>query len=174
MSKILVPVDFSDCSYILVNEALKVAKAEGASLLLLHALGGARAGDGALIQLGGGEPRSISDHLMRDAEAQMQRYAERLVEVESELRVVKGEPIAEILKAAQAPEITKVALITRGRKGLMKWLYGSITEAVKGQCSKPVIAIQTERMESCEARSCATCESGITEARYQIRAEEDG
>ncbi|MBU0553061.1 universal stress protein [Myxococcota bacterium] len=174
MSTILIPVDFSDCSHPLVDEAVKAAREEGAALLLLHVIQPAEVAGATQIHLKGGETCSVEDYLRRDALAQMKTYAAQLEGIEAELRVTQGEIIEEILTAAADPAISKIMMSTRGRQGVMRWLYGSVTEAIKSKTDKPVIAIRTQHKSTCLAGSCATCASGTTEARYQARAEQDG
>ena len=173
VNTILVPVDFSDCSHKLVREALATAQAEGAKLRILHVLEPAPRNPEAQITFRGVR-RSVTQHLRAEAEAQLKEYEPLLAEIESELLLVEGEPVPAILKAAEAEDISKVIMMTRARTGFMRLLYGSVTEAVQKKIAKPLVVLRTEYKESCAAGSCATCVSGVGEARFQSRAEEDG
>ena len=173
VNTILVPVDFSDCSHNLVREALAAAQAEGAKLRLLHVLEPAPRDPKAQITLNG-VLQSVEEHLRAEAEAQLKAYEPLLAEVEHESVIVEGDPVQEILTAAKAEEVSQVMMMTRARAGIMRLLYGSVTEAVQKKLEKPLVVLRTVYKESCAAGSCATCTSGVGEARLQSRAEEDG
>ena len=55
--------------------------------------------------------------------------------------VRKGDPAQEIIKAAAELEIDVIAMGTRGRRGLDRWVLGSVTEAVMGAAPCPVVIV---------------------------------
>ncbi len=172
MLTILIPVDFSDCSYLVLAEALKQAQELDAQLTLLYVVQGAE--DKALLHLKEGPPRSIQEHLLEDAEAQMRLYTPHFKGYAVERRVEEGEVLSSILRVAQEIQADEIIMGSHGRQGLARWIYGGLAQQVKKRAQIPVRIIKSVHKNSCEARSCATCNSGVSEAVYQLRAEEDG
>lgn len=126
IKKIMIPLDGSPLSERPLIPASKLAKASGATLLLLR------------IQ----EPSSLKfDEELKDQVAQFkddtaQKYLndvakkDILQDVQREILTVKG-PVAEtIIDSAAENDVDLIVMSSHGRSGISRWVYGSIAEKV--------------------------------------------
>jgi nucleotide-binding universal stress UspA family protein len=138
LKRILMPVDFSDCSLEAFEYAVVVAQQAKASLILLHVL----------------EPVSYGLDFTfghsRTREQERERWATRLeqlvsshqhshVPMESQLR--GGSPADSILDSIQSLDCDLVVMGTHGHRGISHVISGSVTEAVLRKARCPVIAV---------------------------------
>lgn len=142
LTRILVPVDFSDCSLDALEYAALVAQRSRASLKLLHVL----------------EPISygLDFTLPHRAERESIKagYAKRLSDlasalasagVPSEFLMVGGPPTDSILDAARTQAADLIVMGTHGRRGLSHALFGSIAESVLRKSSCPVLMVHSPK-----------------------------
>ncbi len=140
LERILVPVDFSDCSLDALKYAGVVAKQAQASLMLLHVL--EPVSYGLDFTLG----QSRARHL------EVETWTKRLEElaatqqhpnmmVESRLR--GGIPADSILDAAKTLPCDLIVMGTHGRRGISHTISGSVAEAVLRKAHCPVIAVRS-------------------------------
>lgn len=142
LERILVPVDFSDCSLDAVGYAAVVAQQAKASLILLHVL----------------EPMSYSLDFTLDqsqtrrveAETWTKRLEELVssiqhptMQVTSQLR--GGVPADSILDSAQTLLCDLIVMGTHGRRGISHTLSGSVAEAVLRKARCPVITVKSPK-----------------------------
>ena len=148
LERILVPVDFSDCSLDALKYAGVVAKQAQASLMLLHVL----------------EPVSYGlDFTLGQTRArhlEVETWTKRLEElaathqhpnmtVESRLR--GGLPADSILDAATTLPCDLIVMGTHGRRGISHTISGSVAEAVLRKAHCPVIAVRSQQFGSGDA-----------------------
>jgi len=76
-----------------------------------------------------------TEHLRGNAEMLKAKY------LEAEWILLKGSPAREIVNLAQEIPQCMIALSTRGRSGLTRWVMGSVTEAVIRASGAPVLVI---------------------------------
>jgi nucleotide-binding universal stress UspA family protein len=142
LERILVPVDFSDCSLDALKYAVVVAKQAQASLMLLHVL--EPVSYGLDFTLG----QSRARHL------EVETWTKRLEElaathqhpdmvVESRLR--GGFPADSILDAAKTLPCDLIVMGTHGRRGISHTISGSVAEAVLRKAHCPVIAVRNPK-----------------------------
>jgi nucleotide-binding universal stress UspA family protein len=142
LERILVPVDFSDCSLDALKYAVVVAKQAQASLMLLHVL--EPVSYGLDFTLG----QSRARHL------EVETWTKRLEElaathqhpdmvVESRLR--GGFPADSILDAAKTLHCDLIVMGTHGRRGISHTISGSVAEAVLRKAHCPVIAVRNPK-----------------------------
>jgi nucleotide-binding universal stress UspA family protein len=126
-SKILVPLDGRDEATIALTPALAIARATGASLLLLTVVD-----DGATYAEG------------TAAEDSLRRLAAELtaggLTVETRVRV--GAPTAGIVDAALDAAADLIAMATHGRGGLARAFLGSVAEHVVAASPVPVLVLR--------------------------------
>ncbi len=128
--KILVTTDLSDLGNAAVPVACRVARADGASVTLLHVLEE-------------GVPNPLYAHYRptpspeeRDrAEARARAGLAALVpagatDVAPEVRLVRGDPAGEICKAAEELGSELIVISSHGRTGLRRFLLGSVANRV--------------------------------------------
>jgi nucleotide-binding universal stress UspA family protein len=87
--------------------------------------------------------KTVVPHAMAHAEAYMEAVVDGLKArgIDAQGYVRKGNPAQEIVKAAAELEADIIAMGTRGRRGLDRYLLGSVTEAVMGAAHCPVAII---------------------------------
>jgi universal stress protein A len=138
LKKILVPVDFSDCSKKALQYALLFAKQSGARLVLLHVVQPYPAVP---------EMAPVDYETIQDSKEQLEKLRRALgrkIEVAAVLRT--GIPPVEIVDAAKELDIDLIIISTHGHKGFARLVLGSTTEKVVRSAPCPVLIVrQTER-----------------------------
>jgi nucleotide-binding universal stress UspA family protein len=175
---LLVPLDFSECSPVLLDEALRFARAFGAPLLLLH-VGAAPRGlsTSTVIQAENGQrSRTVGEALESEAREHLGPLADaaRRAGITVETRVELG-PIADrVLAVAQESRASMIIMGTHGRRGLVRVALGSIAEEVLRRAEVPVVTVRTKHTATCAASSCATCSGDRTDLDRALGAETQG
>lgn len=140
LERILVPVDFSDCSLDALEFAVVVARQAEASLMLLHVL--EPVSYGLDFTLGQSRTR---EHVRETWTKRLDELASSLkatqVPVESQLR--GGLPADSILDSAQTLPCDLIVMGTHGRRGISHALSGSVAEAVVRKARCPVLTVRS-------------------------------
>ncbi|RME27476.1 MAG: universal stress protein [Deltaproteobacteria bacterium] len=174
--RILVPVDFSDCSRMLVSQAALFARRLGADITLLHVVAppDGLTPDTPFVPDGDDEATTVGQALVDAAWRRMPAYEAIVEEVG-----VPVEPVVDL--GVVADRILEhqdghgmIIMGTHGRRGLARMLMGSVAEQVTRRASLPVMTVRTEHRPDCEARSCAWCASHLMPQDIQARHELDG
>ena len=145
LERILVPVDFSDCSLDALEYAAVMAPQAKASVMLLHVL----------------EPVSYGldfdlGHI-RSREDVRESWTKRLEELAAthqhpnmriEYRLRGGFPADSILDAARTLPCDLIVMGTHGRRGISHTISGSVVEAVLRKAHCPVIAVRSKKFGS--------------------------
>lgn len=175
---ILVPVDFSPCSYNVANQAAAMAQKFEASLLWLH-VSDPPAGlslDALIQPRPDMEPVKVKNWLNDSARNQMERYESiaRFHKVPSRTMLREGPVADNILEAAEISSADMVIMGTHGRDGLSRFMLGSVAEQVIRHANVPVMTLRSQHKPECEARNCAWCTEDTDEAQIQLTAEVEG
>lgn len=142
LSRILVPVDFSDCSLEAVEYAALMAERHSASLTLLHVLEPVSYGlDFTLIHTGKRE--EMRERLTSRLSDITRALAEAKIKVDSHVR--GGTPFESILDSARTIPADLIVMGTHGRRGLSHALSGSVTEAVLRRSYCPVLTVRSPK-----------------------------
>ena len=138
LKKILVPIDFSECSSKAVAYAAALAKQFHASVHLLH-VQTPPTPIPALIDF------PVAAEGSKEVQEKLQRVA-RSVDpaITREITVLVGTPEDEIVSAIDDNNIDLVIFGTHGRTGLQHWLQGSVTERVLRRATCPVLIVRQE------------------------------
>jgi len=144
LSRILVPIDFSDCSLDALEYAALVARQAQASIELVHVL----------------EPLSYGlDFTLSHAgeqEQKRERMAVRLQELAGALstagltvasHVRGGVPVDSILSDVRTLSSDLIVMGTHGRRGLSHVMAGSVTEAVLRRAECPVLTVRSPKFK---------------------------
>ncbi len=146
IQRILMPTDFSTCANHALTHAITLARRFGAELHLLHV--------NVMYEV---EPTPMDElfpgfeelHLRREEaiEKRMsllleQRHAEGLTIVEAQLRGFSAAPT--ILDYAVDEQIDLVVLGTHGRRGLRRFVLGSVSEEIVRAAPCPVLTVRDE------------------------------
>lgn len=154
LKRILVPVDFSNCSRKALDYARPFAKQFGAELILLHVM----------------EPfvaLSVPEMLPEKTEWSAERVQGTLEElramvsddIASRAMVRQGSPHVEIVDVARELDVDLIILSTHGRTGLDHVLLGSTAEKVVRRAACPVLIVREHEHEFIRIES-ATGEMG--------------
>ncbi len=177
IQRIVVPIDLSDCAESVVEHALRVAKPLGAALHLVHAIERpAGLSRKVLVEGDDGEMKSLDISLHDAAANRLPRYVRQAREagVEADSRIVEGAPAQVVLQLAKELPADLIVMGTHGRTGLQRLVVGSVAESVLRRADVPVLTVRATHKAHCEARSCQTCRSGVTDAMLQAEADLQG
>ena len=138
--RLLVPVDFSDPSFLALRRAIDLASDfGGANLMILYVV----PSDGGWLNIGREEFHALDESLQKQAGEELRALAEThvppTVPVDLEVRI--GRPAEEIVAAASEANCDVIVISTHGRTGLDRYLIGSVAERVMGLAPCPVYLI---------------------------------
>jgi nucleotide-binding universal stress UspA family protein len=121
--KILVPVDFSDCSREGLRYAIKFAERFGAKLIALHAIS---------LPYPYNTDVALRDDMRKDPARRMQRFLQtvRFRGVKVQTAITTGTPVTEICSFAAKKEVDLIITSTHGLSGLKKVSTGRVAEKV--------------------------------------------
>ena len=134
LKKILVPVDFSDCSKKALKYAVAFAQQFGAELTLLHVVEPYP----AVPEMAPYDVEDIQDG-RRELEALRKQIPGTLT---SSVALRKGTPLVEIAAAAEDFGSDLIIISTHGHKGLARMFLGSTTEKVVRHAPCPVLIVR--------------------------------
>ncbi|WP_447980654.1 universal stress protein [Candidatus Nitrospira bockiana] len=142
IARILLPVDFSDCSLDALEYGVQIAQRLGARVMVLHVL--EPVAYGLDFTLG---HAAAQQALRARVEAELRRLEEaiRSKGVPIEHRIKGGLPADSILESAQESDADLIVMGTHGRRGLSHVLKGSVAEAVLRRASCPVLTVKSPK-----------------------------
>ncbi len=159
LERILVPVDFSDCSLDALEYAAVMAQQAKASVMLLHVL----------------EPVSYGLDFdlghFRSREDVRESWTKRLEELAAthqhpnmpiEYRLRGGFPADSILDAAQTLPCDLIVMGTHGRRGISHTISGSVAEAILRKARCPVVTVRSQKFGPGHRRVIPTEMSPVT------------
>ena len=156
LERILVPVDFSDCSLEALEYAIVVAQQAKASLMLLHVLEPVSYGlDFTLNE----SHRSESSTWTKRLEELISSHQHTHVPMEFRLR--GGLPPDSILDCAQTLSCDLIVMGTHGRRGISHTISGSVAESVLRKSHCPVIAVRSPKFGPDHRRMTPTGEPPV-------------
>ncbi|MCI0342510.1 MAG: universal stress protein [Planctomycetales bacterium] len=135
LRRILVALDGSEAAARVLPLAEEAARAFGAEVVLVHAVG--LFGEASPILTEGGGVEGANAYLARLARALVDRG------VRARSLLPAGDPAAAILRAAREEGAELIALTTHGRSGLARALFGSVAEEVLRGAAAPVLVLRT-------------------------------
>lgn len=140
--RLLVPVDFSDCSLDALEYGALIAQRSNASLKLLHVL----------------EPVSYGldftfphiakrEQVRTELTGRLSNLVSTLTSagISSDFAISGGLPADSILDAARVQSVDVIVMGTHGRRGLSHALFGSVAESVLRRSSCPVLTVRTPK-----------------------------
>jgi nucleotide-binding universal stress UspA family protein len=138
MTHVLVAVDFSTCSRGAFDHAAALARGMGARITALHVSPHyATTGEWSDASV----PASADPERWQALHEDLRALAARSDDPVPSIVVREGDPAEEILAYAGLAEADFVVLGTHGRRGLRRWMSGSVTERVACTARCPVIAV---------------------------------
>ena len=143
--RMLVPVDGSLRSDVVVPHAAEAAKAFGCSIRLLTVVDLDKHNDKTVPGNHSDEAASLAwaESQIEEAENHLRPVAERFEEhgLKPEMEVRFGNPPVEILKAASEYNTDIIAMATRSRRGVARLMFGSVADQVLKESHVPVLLI---------------------------------
>jgi nucleotide-binding universal stress UspA family protein len=146
LKKILVPIDFSECSKKALQYAVPFARQFGASITVLYVA--------EPIPFAGSEYYDVN---VGQVEKQMREGGEKMLAelvktelgsaVQTEIVVRLGRAWAEIVAAAESRDIDLIILSTHGHTGLKHVFLGSTAEQVVRRAPCPVLTVREQEHE---------------------------
>lgn len=131
---ILCPVDFSAASLAAIPLAVQEAKLRAATLDLLHVW------QPGLEYAGEGPPIPFSAELPKDEiESDLASLDVDLPTDRVRFHVTSGQPAKDIVDLARELDCELVVMGTHARRGLSRWIIGSVCEPVLRHCPCPVL-----------------------------------
>lgn len=160
-NRILVPVDFSDCSRAAVEYAATLAKRLGAEVDVMHVLETPHyVASQVMVHLSLDEfERSQAGTAMKELLSTLEERG--LLRVRG--RLESGEACSSILQVAEKEPYDLIVMGTHGRTGLSHLLMGSVAEKVVRQARCPVLTVRSP--PAAEARSEAVADGPRSSAR---------
>ncbi|MBI3854548.1 MAG: universal stress protein [Planctomycetes bacterium] len=122
--RILMPVDGSLRSELILGQLGRLLRREGSRVLLLRVLG--------FDDPGREEAGKCVDDLAK-------RYSGRGARIDG--RVTLGKPAEEILRTAETEKSSMIAMTSHGRTGLSRWIQGSVAEKVARASKVPLLIV---------------------------------
>ena len=138
--QILFPTDGSEPAESVREYALQIASEHEATI---HILNVADTSQGDLTRIRG----EVIDALEREGEQIVEEAAESATEqgVAVVSEVHQGDPSASIVEYSDQFDIDLIVMPTHGRRGLERFLIGSVTERVINTAEVPVVAVNPDR-----------------------------
>jgi nucleotide-binding universal stress UspA family protein len=159
LERILVPVDFSDCSLDALEYAAVVAQQAKASLMLLHVL--EPVSYGLDFTLGHSRTREhVRETWTKRLEELASSHQHPQVSVASQLR--GGLPADSILDSARTLPCDLIVMGTHGRRGISHAFSGSVAEAVLRKALCPVLTVRNPKFGPGHSRVIPTEMSPVT------------
>ncbi|CAN5814689.1 universal stress protein [soil metagenome] len=144
IERILVPLDGSMLAEKALSSAQKVAKENGAELLLFQTILSLDTRDEFV--------QNISSQQLEDADAQAFTNAEAYLNgvalrmrgegMACQIAVLRGDPARLICDVANESKIDVVVICTHGRTGFNRWVYGSVANQVIRGVDCPVLVVR--------------------------------
>jgi len=137
---ILFPTDGSDPAESVLEYALQIASEHRATI---HILNVADTGQDSVTTIRGEVVDALEEEGQRIVEEAADRARDQGVSVVSE--VLQGDPYKTIVDYSQQFDIDCIVMPTHGRRGIQRFLLGSVTERVINTAEVPVIAVNPDR-----------------------------
>lgn len=143
--RILVPLDGSRRAEQAIAVAARIAKASGASLLLLEAVNALTGlglySAGAMLYL-----QKVQEKSLVEATVYLSKLAHELEldGIETRIAVFSGQPASLILDVANAQEIDLIVLCSHGHIGFQRWTLGGTSQKVMRQSPVPVLLLREQ------------------------------
>lgn len=146
LRRILVPVDFSECSRAALGHAAVLAKSFGATIDLLYVWEAPAFVAPEAMVGAAGTTQTLAQLASDQAEAAMREFSEQAEKDGIQIaatRVEQGDPARTVVEVAERDGFDLIAMGTHGRSGFAHLLLGSVAEKVVRRSSCPVLTVRT-------------------------------
>jgi universal stress protein A len=144
--RILVPIDFSECSRAALDRAVELSRVLGAELVLLHVV------DSSGLFVGGIESyvdvAAIARQMQEDARKELAAIAATAAangRPGTRIEVYEGRPAQAIVDCAKEQGVDLIVMGTHGRSGLSRVFLGSVAERVVRTAPCDVLVVHAKK-----------------------------
>lgn len=144
LKKVLVPVDFSECSLKALQYAVAFATQFDAELVLIHVV------ESYLVvpEMGAVDVALIQEQMRTGAKEELEKLCKRIdLEHTPKAELRMGNPASEVVQAAKDLEVDLVVVSTHGRTGLAHVFLGSVAESIVRHATCPVLVVRENEHE---------------------------
>lgn len=147
LERILVPVDFSDCSKKALQYAVPFASQFRAEMVFLHVLT-VNYTAGWEYEVGGYDPL-IEGDLQKDVEKRLGALIRETVpgDIATKIEVRHGNPAIEIVNTAKELDVSLIVMSTHGHTGRVHAFIGSVASDVTRLAPCPVLVVREHEHE---------------------------
>lgn len=149
LKRILVPVDFSDCSSEAVEYAAMLATQFGATIDLLHVWEvPPYIPPEAMVGVPGHDTQSLATMAHSHAEKEMAEFIAKFADKKlalGEAKLESGDPARTVIDVLEGGGYDMIVMGTHGRTGLAHLLMGSVAEKVVRRASCPVLTVRASQ-----------------------------
>jgi nucleotide-binding universal stress UspA family protein len=131
---ILHPTDFGESSQYALELACGLAADYGAHLVIIHVIA-------APVVFTDGATLALPERGVEGVRARLNHLEIPERDIDVIRRVEEGNPAAEILGMAELCHADLIVMGTHGRRGLRRWLMGSVADAVARKATCPVLTV---------------------------------
>lgn len=145
ISRILVPIDFSEYSKMALEYATKFAKQFNSELILVYVIEPiVYPSDFGLGQI---PINQVDFEIQSKAEEELQKLIQEKIpaDVKASYDVKTGKPFLEIIYAAKEHKCDLIIIATHGHTGIEHILFGSTAEKVVRKSSVPVLVVREHK-----------------------------
>jgi nucleotide-binding universal stress UspA family protein len=141
--RILHPTDFSRASRPAFERAVKLARQEGAELLIVHVM----VPPAPFVGNGYVSPKTYEDleaAARKSAETQLKAVLARAKKAGARAKAIltEGIPVEQIVRAAKGKRADLIVIGTHGRTGFSRFFLGSVAERVVQLAPCPVLTVR--------------------------------
>jgi len=165
---ILVPLDLTGCAYEVVDAVSTLASKLGSRVILMNVVQiPAGVNPYATLMMDEQEWHTARDILDQDARAMLEPFRMQLAAEDVKVThfLGHGDVVEAILTAAKEVDCGMVVMGTHGRKGLERFMLGSVAEQVIRRCTCPVMVVRTQD---------ASAHPGPTDTQKRVEQELEG
>lgn len=154
ISRILVATDFSRASIPAVELALGLAKGTGAQIQLIHVWDRpVHVENGYVLGPPGTPPKTLEEFFADARGIELDAWLRDLREsgVGASARIELGDPVDTIVRIARDERFDLIAVGAHGRRGISRWVAGSVAEEILRRAPCPVVVVQQAASELAES-----------------------
>lgn len=137
LNKILVALDSSDLSELVVKTLQQLSLPQTAQVVLAHVVVNSEANPDIAADRPSTDIEDVSYHSLE----KLQAY-QALLPCNSEIEIVRGEPAEEIVRLANIHQVELIVIGSRGLTGVTRILKGSVSSQVVEEASCSVLVVK--------------------------------
>jgi nucleotide-binding universal stress UspA family protein len=144
-NRIIAPLDGSDTGEAALHDAEAIAIKTGASMVLLHVIPEPHAIEARIL---GPEFVDFVKAMHDSGEKYLQKIENRLTakNIDVTVKIVAGDPAANIVDYAKREKADLIAMSTHGRSGIARWVLGSVADKILHESRTPLWLVRPKRI----------------------------